>query len=415
MRLVASGEEGAVREAHAQYFLALAEDAEPRLTGPDQMKWLDWLEQEHDNLRAGLTWAQQGSADGAPRRAIGLRLGGALMRFWMVRGHLREGRTWLEGLLGRGGAQDASLAAGAVRAKALNGAATLATRQSDYARATVLYEESLAQYRALGHKPGIASTLNGLGHVAQDQGNYAQATLLYEESLALYRALGDTHGTANLLRNLGSVAHARGDDAQATVRYEESLALYRALGDRRGMAYALGLLGNAAHAQGDDARATIWYEESLILLRAIGDKVGIAATLGGLAVGAETRGDYARATALLAESLALSQELGDKGGMAAGLEDMARVVIASGTTAHILERAIQLCGAASALRAAIGAPLSVPGRAEQERTVGALRTALGKAAYEAAWAEGQAISLEQAIAYALEGTPPASGTPGGTE
>jgi tetratricopeptide (TPR) repeat protein len=181
-QLEACGEAAEIRRRHAAHYLALAEAAEPELTGPRQAAWLDRLEAEHDNLRAALRWAvEQGEAE------LGLRLGGALWRFWYVRGYLTEGRERLAELLAAAGAPGQT----AARARALRGLGIVAEAQGDYAVARRHYEEALALMRELGDRRGIALSLNNLGDVARDRGDYAAARALHEESLAIGRELGD--------------------------------------------------------------------------------------------------------------------------------------------------------------------------------------------------------------------------------
>ena len=222
-QLAAHGETEVLRGHHAALYVALAEQAEPQLEGPEQVAWVARLEREHDNLRAALTWAME---DGAERGVLGLRLAAALWRFWYLRGHLSEGRRWLEGMLATGGAcrrPGRGLGYGARRA--LQGAGALAYAQGDYAQATLWLEESLALCRARDDTRGSAAALNRLGLVAANQGQYARAIALYEESLALKREMGDTRGIALTLDNLGKVAHAQGDYGRATALYAESLVL----------------------------------------------------------------------------------------------------------------------------------------------------------------------------------------------
>jgi tetratricopeptide (TPR) repeat protein len=395
--LAASGEEAALQRRHALFFLALAEAAEPHLTGAQQAAWLARLEGEHDNLRAVLRWAQER----AEHHEIGLRLAAALWRFWEVRGHLSEGRAWLEALLTREGAPQASGEAAAVRATALTAAGNLAFDQGDYAQATILYDGSLALWRALGDKPGIAAALANLGLVAYAQGDYGRATMLHEEGLALFRALGDQRGIAASLTNLGIIAQEQGDYARASALHEESVALFRALGDTWGTAAALANLGNVVRAQGHHRRATALYDESLALRRRLGDKAGIADALANLGRVAQAQSDWTRATALFAESLTLLRELGDRRSIVYGLEGLAAVATAPGTTPEALERAVRLLGAAAALRGAIGAPLPPNEQAGYARTVAALRAALGEAVWPAAWAAGQALSLKEVLTLAV--------------
>lgn len=205
-----SGESDAVRRTHAEFFTALAERAEPHLKDPEQALWLGRLEAEHDNFRAALSWTE------GHDRELGLRLAGLLYMFWEVRGHVSEGRTWLEAAL----AKNAD-AQPAVRAKALNAAGVLARRQGDDAVAHTLLEESLAIYRALGDKERVASLLNNLAITAEIQEDYRAARSDFEEALGYYRELDDGWGMAMILNNLGNVVLAQdGPRAARPVRGE---------------------------------------------------------------------------------------------------------------------------------------------------------------------------------------------------
>ena len=388
-RLHESGEAQVLRRRHAEYFLALAEKAEPELSGAEQERWLEWLEAEHNNLRAALRWVEEsGEAE------MGLRLGGALWRFWMVRGHYSEGRERLARLLSLAGASGRT----AARAKALNGAGSLADSQGDYAAAHSLYEESLTISRELGDKRGIAAALNGLGIVAWYQGDYAAARSLYEESLAIRRELGDKQGIAKSLNNLGLVALGLGDYAAARPLYEESLAIIRELGDRQLIAYSLGNLENVALGKPDYVAARSLYEESLEILRELGDKGGIAESLTNLGSVACKQGNYVAARPLYEESLAIFRELGDKRAIVYTLEGFVALAAAQGQP----ERALHLAGAAAALRETIGAPLPPTEQEEFERHLEMARQTLDEEAAAKALANGRAMTLEQAIEYALQ-------------
>ena len=222
-RLETSGEADPIRRAHAAYFVDLAERSEPHLYGFEEAPtWLARLGAEHHNLRAALTWAEaQGEVE------LSLRLGTALVPFWFTRGYPTEGRIWLERALA-----GTANAAPPMRAKALMGAARLATQQGDYGRATLWAEESLALAEAAGDPRGVAGALHGLGTLAGDQGDHARATALNTRALGLYRACGDMRGAAFMLNNLGLVASRQGDLARATTLLEEALALFRRIGDR---------------------------------------------------------------------------------------------------------------------------------------------------------------------------------------
>jgi len=391
--LVEEGAREAIGERHLRYYRALAETAGAALRGPEQGAWLARLEAEHANLRAALAWARDRGAT-----AEGLRLAGALWRFWELHGHLREGQGWLEAALAaQGDTPDPVLLP--ARARALRGAGRLAWQQGDYTRAVARHAEALALWRRLGDEQGVASALTSLGNVASRQGDDARAVALHAESLALRRRLGDTSGVAIALGNLGRVALQQGDDTRAAALLEESLALQRRLGDTWGVAAALSGLGRVAARQGDYDRATTLLEESLTLKRALGDPWGSATALSHLGRVAFLQGDGARAATLLGESLRLGGTIGTWDRVAEALESLAAVAVRSRPRA-----AARLGGAAAALRAALDLPLLQDQRASHDRMAQAARAALGEDVFAAAWAAGQARPLEETIAGALEET-----------
>ncbi|HEX8600086.1 MAG TPA: tetratricopeptide repeat protein [Chloroflexia bacterium] len=404
-RLESSAEAEQIRYWHAEYYLALAETAEPELGGAQQREWLDRLEQEHDNLRAALQWslgqAQVDSlGDNGERAEIALRLCAALGRFWEMHSHLSEGRKWMETALERGTA-----ASPAVRAKVLSGAGTLARYQGDFGRARLLFDESLALRQELGDKKGIAASLNNLGTIAWNMGDYVTARRLFGESLAVRQELGDKQAIAASLSNLAAVSRHLGERDEARRFQEESLALMRELGNKRGIATALNNLGGVAWGQGDYATARLQFEESLALERELGHKSGIADSLCNLGEVLTAQGEYAPARQLQVESLKMRQDLGDKWGYAFSLEGFARLAYREGEA----RRAAELYGAAQALRQAISCPLSPSAQAKQDLIVNDLQSQLGEAGFNAAWHLGQALPLEEAVAFALAGEvrPPA--------
>jgi predicted ATPase len=388
-RLEEGEEAEALRRAHAANYLALVEEAEPALKGPQQTQWLASLEKEHDNLRAALHWSTTQERD----PVIGVRLAGALWPFWEKRGYFGEGRRWLEHALAQ------SSATPAARAKACTGAGTMAFHQGDYEQATVFHEDALALYRHLGDQQGIAFALNNVGVQAVCQGDYGRAVPFLEESLALYREMGDKRGIALPLANLGVVALDHGDYERAADLLEETLRLSRVVGDQGSVAMALGNLGYMACLQGDYGRAARLLQESLPLWEQLGDKKNLANALINLGTVTREQGDYGQATALYKESLALRGTGEQRRGVdddAECLEGLAAVACALGQA----ERAVRLCAAAAALREAIGAPLPPAERATYERTVATARTRLDEVTFATAWEEGRAMTLEQAIAAA---------------
>lgn len=318
--------------AHAHYFLALAERAEPELTGPEQARWLDRLEAEHDNFRAVLAWAE---ATGGVE--LGLRLGAALWRFWAARAYLREGRSRLAALAALPGERTAA------RARALSGEAILASEMADFRAARPLLTESLAIWRELGDASGAAVALNHLGWAAAQSGEYAHARALSNEALALNRSLGETRGVAVSLNNLGFVAHYEGDYARARVLHEESAALRRELGDRRGYAFALTNLAWAEQGAGAREQAAARLEEALAILTELEDKQLIAWVLAIKGLVVRDGGDTAGARAILEESVGLWREVGNRWGLAFALTQLG-ALLAIGDDAAGARRALDEAG-----------------------------------------------------------------------
>jgi predicted ATPase/DNA-binding CsgD family transcriptional regulator len=345
-QLAAGGEQKQIRRRHAEYFLALAEAAAAALEGAQQGLWLGQLQQEHDNLRAALSWAlEQREAE------IGLRLAVALRLFWFMRGYLSEGRERLAQILAIANSSPGT------RAKALDCAGFLARYQGDYAAAALLIRESLALRRSLGHSQGIADALSNLGYVSLHQGDYAAARAMYEESLGLYSALNNQQGRADCLSHLGAAAFYQGDYAAARQLHEQALAIWRALGDVEGVAYALYNLGDVLLAEAEHATAAPRYTESLRAAMELEWPWGIASAVEG----------------------------------AAGLAAF-----------HARPRAaLWLAGFAAKLRATIAIPLA-PARAQVlAQRLEPAQKALSEPARAAAWAEGEELTLEQAVAEAF--------------
>jgi len=314
-KLIDAGEAQRMRERNQNWFVELAEQAEPNLTGPDQVAWLGRLELEHHNFRAALEWSKVGDASSE----IGLRLAAALWRFWNVRGYLREGREWLEGTLAR-----ARNAPPELRLKALFGTGVLAWSQEDTSAAGPL-EGSLTLARELGDRRAIADSLRLLALVARDQLDYDRARALGEESLGLFRELQDTAGISTALRFLAFHAANYDEFDRSNPAFEESLKLAQTLEDKRGMAWSLvGLAGEAA-MQGDYVKAVTLSNEALSTFRDLGDKFGILISVRTLGVTARYRGEYKQAVELLEETLHLERELGYRATLGRGLRDLGLV------------------------------------------------------------------------------------------
>lgn len=389
-RLDAAGEAENTARQHAHYFATLAERAAPELRGQEQGVWLARLDQENDNLRAALSWAAEtGYVE------LGLRTASAIWWFWYMRGFLSEGRRWLEQLLTIDNPGDHAVSS-EVRAKALRAAGILATEQGDYAHGGAFIEESLGLVRQLGDLQAEATLLTVLANIAKYRTNYKDADALYTDALALFRRLDDVRSISVVLNNLGSLAKEHSHYARAISLYDESLAMKRTLGDQRGIAIVLSNIGTMAHAQGDDQRAESAGEESVAILRELGDK-DLAAALDTLARAVLSQGNDQRAMELYREGLRVSQAAGERQLMTFCLEGVGRVAGAQGD----MRKAAQLYGAGVALHETIGAPLSPAEQAQDAPYLDAARRALGAEGFATAWECGQAMSLNQAVAFAL--------------
>ena len=387
-RLSEVGEEVALRDRHADFFLGLAEEAEPGLLGGQQSVWLERLDADHGNLRAALAWYAR-----RKDRTAALRMAGALWWFWFLRGLYDEGRGWLEASLAAGGnVPDIH------RAKALVAAGDFAFLRTEYAPARGRIEEGLALYRALDNRRGVARAVQLLGSIAREQGRYAQAEAFHEESLALCRELGDDWGVAQSLDYIGFVAWLRGDLDRAADLCAEAHAAFRELGDGEGVAWSLMSLGAVALYGGEHARAAALLEEALSLSREAGYREVVAWSLNGLGVLARREGRVGRAAGLLGESLSLHRELGDRWRTASVLEELGGVAASAGDP----ERAAVLLGAAGALRRAISDPVPPCERPDRDRDLAIARDGLEDAAFAGAWTRGEAMELAGAYEYALE-------------
>ena len=430
-RLSEAGEEDAIRRQHAIYYLELAETAEPYLRSARRDPWLGRLDLELSNLRGALTWCLA-----APERADwGLQLAGALHWFWYFRGYLTEGLTWLEQSLELSGIGRTAPA----YAKALDAAGRLALLHGTYGRVLERLEESVRIWRAVGPSSGLAYSLMTLGiaiiyrtrdpdaggqqliseaiawfQQAQDRWGLANAldlmgdatyllnhpeqqTVDYKAaSLAIYRDLGDQLGVGHELNELGNSALRQGDYAKAHAYLTEALAIEEAQGDRWVAAYSLRSLGDVAWHQGAYAEAEQYYEESLQRFRVLGDQLGVSGALRNLAYLHCIRGDYDEAAGLHRQALTLAYDQGNSPTVALSLAGLAGLALARGRLLH----AAQLFGAAEVIRETSRGQVPPFDQVVHQQNEATLRQLMDPAAFVAAWAQGRAWSVDQAVAHA---------------
>ena len=349
-RLVRSGDAERVRDRHLSFFSELVRRAEPELQKPDQVFWLNRLHREYDNVRSALDWCLAM----AERGDTGLELAAALTWFWIKRGYFAEGRQWLERALAP------TESSGRLRAKALN----------------------------------------SLGSIAVFQADYTTTLTRSEESIALGRKAGDLRTTAHSLFLQGVVAVQRGDLEQIARLASESQTAAIASEDLWVQAHPLELLGFVAVFEGHYDRAAQVFKDALELFRRSGDMWGISRMLTNVGQVSVLQRHYSRAKVLAAEGIALSQELGDRREVALYLEIFAAAEAGQGDPG----RAARLWGASDRLLESVGSPLQPENAMLRDRCLNAAKESLGDRLFQAALSEGRAMTLKEAIQYALEDT-----------
>lgn len=351
-KLLESGEEKQTRDRHLEFFATLAVKAEPKYYGPEQVSWFNRMEREHDNLRAAIDWSlQSGEVVSA------MRMVGALERFWYIVGHHSEALIRTLDVLSR---PEAAERTGA-RASALNTAGFMRWGQGNYPEMRRLYEEALDIGIALGDKSNVANSLLFLGIEATHRGDYDVARTYLERDLVLANELGDEQKISTALTFLGEVALFQGDYEQAQTRYDEALPHIKEAGDKTFLAYLLRRLAQVARYRGDDQRAIDLYLESLTLARDMDISI-----------------------------------VGRRPNLTGPLTGLASVAAARGQTVP----AAKIFGMVEARLETIHVQLVLAERVDYEQGVAAVRAQLDQATFDAAWAEGRALTLEQAIAEA---------------
>jgi predicted ATPase/transcriptional regulator with XRE-family HTH domain len=388
-RLEACRESETLRQQHAVYYLALAETAEPELRSFRQLIWMNRLEVERGNLQAVLGWSLE-----CGELECGLRLAVALDHFWCVRCYYSEAQSWLMRLLSEPGNPGPTL----TRTKALRAAGNMAHNQLDYTVARGYFEQSLAMSRDLGAGVETAEALRALGNLALHQGDSERAATLLAETLAIYDQLGDKRGCASVLLNLGVLASNQSNTILALELTRESYALFQELGDRNASAMTLNNLGDLARSQGDCLGAAALYGECLALCRELRDPEGSGIALLNLGYLSLAQGAHEPASALFVESLSFWKEIDNQWGIVHCLVGFAGVACGVGLS----NRAARVLGAVESFLSNGGHALHALDRADYERTVAVVRAQLGEATFAVAWAAGHALTLEQAVAYALE-------------
>jgi len=359
-QLEASGESDRIRERHARTFLALAEEAAGNLSGGEQRSWLDRLDIEHDNLRAAIDWATA-----RPDPALAIRLGFALWRFWQKRGYLVEGRRRLERIADQPWSRDDP----ALRARLMEALGGIAWWQADMPAMSGFYGEALERWRSIGDQAEIANALYNwsFSFVFADEPGEASTIdpdrtglHLMEEALEIYRKLGDDHGAGNAIWAVGNWYHFHLQSDLAVSSFRESLKLFESADDDTMIAWSHHMLGTALLRRKDTDEAAIHIRQAMIAFEAAGDASALTLVLDDYSALAAIRGD--------------------------------------------LPRSARLHGAARALALTTGANLSnLVDELDEANATPTTRTLLTAADLERYAAEGRAMSLGDAVRYAVEG------------
>ncbi len=386
-------------QRQSAYYVDMIDTGRCHLCTPQQGDWLDELEIEHANL-SGVLRRLFSRGDGA----TALRLGSALWQFWLLRGHLTEGRRWLEQALDScNEASDAEY-----RAKALLGAGVLASWQNEQSVAIDHLERSLALYRQLDDKTSIGQVLINLGSAYRDAGDTLRARGAFEEALAVGKAENNASRVAAALENLGALAQGEGDLRTANELLETSVELARSTGNFHRLAHGLLSLGDLARQEEDLDRAVSLYERSLKHYRQLNETLGMAESLSGLGDLARVEGGTDRARELYAQALALYRKSGYSGGVAGALVGFAALQLAEERP----KRAVRLCGRIDAMLESEDVSLPPHAQAEFETAKETIRSTMSSRDFVDGWTEGREMTTEEVLFLALHLSPHVPGPDG---
>ncbi|WP_172632048.1 LuxR C-terminal-related transcriptional regulator [Dictyobacter arantiisoli] len=385
------GETASVRREHAHYYLGLAQEILTPLENVEQAIGLERLEPENANLRAALQWALEHQEGG-----MALHLSGALFRFWEARRSLREkSETFLERVIASSWSIPTQR-----QGKPLCTTSFLTSFQHSIEHLAMLSQEAGVVQREWAGSHQHAFSLYLHGYVAWANGDFATAHARAEEGLAVARAADEAILFAALLVLLGQVAFEEGETDQACALLEEGLARQQVSGDMRGSISTLSFLIRVLFAQDKESLARRRNVERLELSQALHYQWGIADGLTILGHLAMQEGNEAMAKERFDESLTLLREVNENGAIAALLHSAGVAVAAQG---H-LQEAVRLWGASEAMCRALGESLLLVERVVVVRGTVAVLTELGEEAFLTAWAEGQAMTPEQALAMLGQGS-----------
>lgn len=427
-KLTESREEREYRMKHFIHFYSLAEEAEPQLSGQGQVKWLNRIENEHNNLRVAVGWSMESNE----LEEKGLRFVTDLKQFWLIRGYYSEGKRFIINMIKKGNIETK------LKGEALSVAGKLSVSMGDYKEAKLMFEEALtifrevrddksiadsftnlasiafylgkfdeAQiqleqaitiYRKIDNKRCIADSLNHLGLISSYRGDIDKARKNFEDSIIISNEIGYKLGVANSLNNLGQLAGNQGEYTEAKKCFEESINIFREIRYKLGVANSLNNLGAVELDQREYTEASIYFEEALTIYREIADKRGISNSLGNLGWIAYNIKQYQESQEYFENAISIYLELGDKSDIARCLEGIGNLNLIKG----LLHAATKLYGSCQILRETVGNPIYPNEKELYDKTITDLRSQLGDEEFEKAWNEGRSMTLEQAVEMVLK-------------
>ena len=396
-KLLEAGESVQVRNQHLGFFLNFAEKAETYMNGPQEMVWRNLLDIEYDNLRTALEWGMENDVEKA------MRMGGTLHLFWERHGYEVEGRRLITEVLARAKTLppvegEAAHKRILYQAKALNALGFLGFGQGDNFGSLKALEDSASLLRQIGEKRMLAQALAYIGMARAFLGDREVAFATAEEAIALAREVGDKVTLGIALTNMaGVIAVTRGDLKRMRPYAEEGMQLLKETVSRWQTAMTVFGFALFTAMQGNYAEARSQFETCIPLFTELQDRHRLAMVRSELAHLERRQGHFAQAKPLYRETIQEWQKLGHRAAIAHQLESFAFIAKAQEET----ERAARLFGAAEILREQISIPMMPTEHLEYDREVNDLRANMDQAAFAKAWAEGRAMTMEQAIAVAL--------------
>ncbi|MFA9403840.1 MAG: tetratricopeptide repeat protein, partial [Anaerolineales bacterium] len=426
--LVDSGDGDEFRERHASFFIELAEKADPKTRGSDQLAWLEILEDEHENFRAALGWS---IASDRPNDAA--RLVGALGWFWFISGYWQDAWRWLSALSDMVSDPEPLL-----RAKAIYRAGGIEVIRGNLAGPLELVQEALEICTELSDAEGIAWCLNLMGQATTfTSENLDEGTANLTKSIELFHELDDKWGVAWSTRYLGQIADIEEDIDRSIDLQKEALQRFEDLGDVYNTAHSLYLIGVTYLDHTDFHQAKKHYLESFTKAEFVDAPVWEAHALMGLGMIALEMEHYQEADENLRDAVEILQRIGDENCTSRTMRALARIAqhngdydlaadflrrnlsgfLKLGRAAQVLisfarfaelaqiagnnKRAARLLGAASASSTSTQERIPPLYRDEFESQVEAIRKVMDDEVFDSVFAEGAAMSLEEATAYAL--------------